>query len=312
MALGRVFTPNPTASLGLTHSSLKPALDVTIAAFQNPPILIRRKQAKHVQNNPAARLYDLTRRLRSTSRNEPPARLWAQAFDIPINSEMTGPPFFQVVQQILAFLELLNETEAGILELEFDDFYWEAFPPLRRVVQNSLSNLRTNQSNLTGPITDETLTLLRVIAAQWEKNRPDPEIDEEVLKEIWAEAHSLFEAVKRAEIDSQLKRLILSLTSEIEQAIQQYRIGGPEGLKRALALIVGQANLNIEIVDKAGTDQRGRVWWRRFYNVAVKLFEVVKFANNTRETIGAMSPLLRLFGAPDEIPPVDIGAPGKR
>lgn len=265
-----------------------------------------------MQNNPAARLYDLARRLRSTSRSGPPARLWAQAFDIPINVDMTGPSFFHVVQQILAFLELLNETEAGIHELEFDDFYWEAFPPLRRVVQTSLSNLRTNQSNLAGPITDETLTLLRVIAAQWEKNKPDPKIDEEVLKEIRVEAISLFEAVKRAEIDPQLKRLILSLTSEIEQAIQQYRIAGPEGLKRALALIVGQANLNIEIIEKAETEPRARGWWRRFYNVTVKLFEVVKFANNARETIGAVSPLLRLFGAPDEIPPVDIAGPGKR
>lgn len=265
-----------------------------------------------MQNNPAARLYDLARRLRSTSRNGPPARLWAQAFDIPINVEMTGPSFFHVVQQILAFLELLNETEAGIHELEFDDFYWEVFPPLRRVVQASLSNLRTNQSNLAGPITDETLTLLRVIAAQWEKNKPDPKIDEEVLKEIRVEAISLFEAVKRAEIDPELKRLILSLTSEIEQAIQQYRIGGPEGLKRALALIVGQANLNIDIVEKAETDQRASGWWKRFYNITLKLFAVVKFANNTRETISAVSPLLRLFGAPDEIPPVDIGGPGKR
>ena len=265
-----------------------------------------------MQNNPAARLYDLARRLRSTSRNGPPARLWAQAFDIPINIEMTGPSFFHVVQQILAFLELLNETEAGIHELEFDHFYWEAFPPLRRVVQVSLSNLRTNQRNLTGPITDETLTLLRVIAAQWEKNKPDPKIDEEVLKEIRAEAHSLFEAVKRAEIDPQLKRLILSLTSEIEQAIQQYRIGGPEGLKRALALIVGQANLNIEIVEKARTDQHARGWWIRFYKVAVKVFEVVRFANDSRKTLDAVSPFLGLLGGHDDIPPVDIGGYGKR
>ena len=266
-----------------------------------------------MQNNPAARLYDLARRLRSTSRNGPPARLWAQAFDIPLNIKMTGPSFFHVVQQILAFWDLLNETEAGLYELQFDDFYREAFPPLRRVVQTSLSNLRTNQSNLTGPITDETLTLLRVIAAQWEKNTPDPRIDEEVLKKTRTEAHTFFEAMKRAKIDPPLKRLILSLTSEIEQVIQQYRIGGPEGLQRTLPLIRRQANLNIETVAKAGADQRARGWWRRFYNVAVKLFEVVKVANDTRETIGAVSPLLRLFGAPGKIPPVDVGGgPGKR
>jgi hypothetical protein len=263
-----------------------------------------------VQNNPAARLYDLTRRLRTTSPNGPPARLWALALDIPLNHEMTGRPFIQVVQGILAFLDLLNETETGIRELEFDDFYYEAFPPLRQVAQVSLSNLRANQTNLTRPITDETLTLLRVIASDWGKKKPDPKISEEVLKEIQAEAHSLFEAVKRAEIDQDLKRLILSLTSEIEQSIQQYRIGGPEGLNRALALIIGQANLNIEIVDKAKADQRTKIWWTRFYKIAVKFFEIVKFANDTRKTIETISPFVRLVGsAPDEIPPVDLGGP---
>ena len=243
-----------------------------------------------MQNNPAARLYDLARRLRSTSRNGPPARLWAQAFDIPINIEMTGPSFFHVVQQIMAFLDLLNETEAAIHEFEFDDFYCEAFPPLRQVVQTSLSSLRTNQSDLVGPITDETLTLLRVIAAQWEKNQPDPKMDEDVLKKTRTQAHTFFEAMKHAKIDSQLKRLILSLTSEIEQSIQQYRIAGPEGLKRTLPLIRRQANLNIEMVEKAGTYERARGLWKR---VAVKFFAVVRFGNNTWKIVDAISPLVR-------------------
>ena len=264
-----------------------------------------------MQNNPAVRLYDLTRRLRSTSAKGSPARLWAQALSIPIDQEMLGLSLVPVVQGILAFLDLVNETETGVRELEFDDFYSEAFPPLRRVAQVSLSNLRTNQYNLTRPITDETLTLLRVIAAEWGKTKPDPKIDEEVLKEIQKEARDLFESVKRAEFDGDLKRLILSLTSEIEQAIQQYRIGGPESLKRALALIIGLANLNIEMVDQARADDRSKIWWTRFYKVALKFYEIVKFATDTRKTIEAISPFVRLLGGPpDEIPPVDQN-PGK-
>ena len=258
-------------------------------------------------------MHNLVRRLRSTSPNGPPARVWAQALDIPLNQEMNGPPFIQVVQGILAFLDLVNETEASLHELEFDDFYWEAFPPLRLVAQRSLSNLRANQSNLTRPITDETLTLLRVIASEWGKKKPDPKIDEEALKEIQAEAHNLFETVKRADIHWDLKRFMLSLTAAILQAIQQYRIGGPESLKRALALIIGQATLNIELVDKARTDEGTKTLWARFYKLAVKFFEVVKFASDTRRTIDAISPFIRLIsGAPAEIPPVDLDGPGKQ
>lgn len=222
--------------------------------------------------------------------------MWAQALDIPINQEMTGIVFKQVIQGILAFLDLVDETEAGLHELGFDDFYWEALPPLRLVAHRSFSNLRANQANLTRPITDETLTLLRVIASEWGKKKSDPKIDEETLQEIQAEAHVLFESVKRAEIDRDLKPFILSLTSAILQAIQQYRIGGPESLKRALALIIGQATLNVELVHNASASERTKSLWARFYKVVVKFFEIVKFASDTRKTIEAISPFVRLLG----------------
>ena len=197
-----------------------------------------------MENNPAVRLYDLTRRLRSTSGNGPPARLWAQALDIPVNRKMTGPLFVQVGKGILAFIDLLDETESGIKELGFDDFYSEAFPPLRLVAQVSLSNLRANQSNLTRPITDETIILLRVIAAEWGKKKPD-------------------------------------------------------------------SNIGPKVIDKARTEQRTKIWWGRFYKIANKLFEVVKVANDTRKTIDIIRPFVRLRGATDEIPPVDIDGPDK-
>jgi hypothetical protein len=188
-----------------------------------------------VQNSPAVRLYNITQRLRSTSGNGPPARLWAQALDIPVNRKMTGPLFVQVGKGIVAFLDLLDETENGIQERGFDDFYSEVFPPLRLVAQVSLSNLRANQSNLTRPITDETIILLRVIASEWGSKKPDP-----------------------------------------------------------------------NILDEARDNRRGKIWWDRFYKIGRKLFEVVKFANDTRKTIDSIRPLVRLRGATDEIPPVDM------
>jgi hypothetical protein len=134
-----------------------------------------------VENNPAVRLYNLTRRLRSTSGNGPPAKLWAQALDIPVNRKMTGPLFVQVGKGIIAYLALIDETESGMRALGFDDFYSEAFPPLRLVAQVSLSNLRGNQSNLTRSITDETIILLRVMAAEWGKKKVDPNTGKKVI-----------------------------------------------------------------------------------------------------------------------------------
>jgi len=238
--------------------------------------------------------------------------VWAQALDIPINQEMTGLLFKQVVQGILAFLDLVDETEAGLHELGFDDFYRKAFPPLRLVAHRSISNLRANQANLTRPITDETLTLLRVIASEWGKKKSDPKIDEETLQEIQAEAGGLFESIKRAEIDRDLKPFILSLTSAILQAIQQYRIGGPESLKRALALIIRQATLNVELVHKGTASEQTKSLWARFHKVPVKVLEIAKFASDTLKTIEAITPFVRLLGGrPGEISAVDLDGPGK-
>lgn len=164
-----------------------------------------------MHNNPAVRLYNVTQRLRSTSGNGPPARLWAQALDIPVNRKMTGPLFVQVSKGIIAFLDLLDETESGRQELGFDDLYSEAFPPLRLVAQVSLSNLRANQSNLTRPITDETIILLRVLALEWGKKKPDPNISQKAIAKartgqrtkirsdrFYKIANKLFEVVKVA------------------------------------------------------------------------------------------------------------------
>jgi len=133
------------------------------------------------------------------------------------------------------------------------------------------------------------------------------------LQEIQAEAHRLFESVKRAEIDRDLKPFILSLTSAILQAIQQYRIRGPESLQRALALIMGQVTLNVELVHQATASEQTKSLWARFYNLAVKFFEIVKFASDARKTIEAISPFVRLLsGGPGEISPLDLGGPGKQ
>ena len=144
------------------------------------------------------------------------------------------------------------------------------------------------------------------------KKKPDPKIDEESLKLIQAAAHKLFETVKRADTNWYLKQFTLSLTSAILQGIQQYRIGGPEGLKRTVSLIIGQAMLNIGMVGKARSAAHTKSLWSRFYKIAVKFYEVVKFASDTRKTITIISPFVRLLGGRhDEIPPVDLSGPDK-
>lgn len=65
-------------------------------------------------------------------------------------------------------------------------------------------------------------------------------------------------------------------------------------------------------IHKATVSEPTKSFWARFYKVAVKFFEIVKFASDTRKTIETISPFVRLLGgAPGEISPVDLGGPSK-
>jgi hypothetical protein len=257
-------------------------------------------------NNPAARLYEFTKKARSYG-DGPPASLWASVFSLPYSHDAVKPEEIRgLVEALVAFQTLIDETEFGAHALEFEDFYFEPFPALRQVILASLSNLRGNHTGLQGPVTLEHETLLRVVATQWQKTKPEPDVDQKLLGEIQAEVQQLFEEVSDAEIDGDLKTLILSLMAEIQQAIEQYRIGGPERLRRALAFIVGQAALNFDMVEEAKTDKQSKVWWNRAQALVIKVYSAIKFANDTRQTIERALPFLRLLGPGDDIPPQDL------
>lgn len=257
-------------------------------------------------SNPAERLYELVRKARRLG-DEPPARLWASVFEIELDREMQDDQkFFQIIDGLISLRELVDETEAGVRRLEFEEFYLAPFPVLRKVIFGSFSQLRGSQTGLTSGITEGHETLLRVIGSQWRKIEPEPVVDEKTLLEVRAEAHDLFESVKASDIDPGLKRLILSLAAEIEHSIQLYRIGGIEQLKEALALVQAKVKLNEETVEKAKTDEVTRGWLNRLYGVAVKLYGAIKFANDTRKTIENVTPFFGLIGSPGDIPKIDL------
>jgi hypothetical protein len=256
-------------------------------------------------NNPAARLHLLTKKARSHG-DKPPGRLWASVFELPYESDGVKPEEVRrVVESLMEFHALIVETETGVREMGFEDFYFAPFPALRSVVHGSLSNLRGNSAGLLSPVTLEHETLLLVMATEWNKKRLEPEIDHELLSEIQTEVQQLFNEISSADINSDLKQLILTLLAEIQQAIEQYRIGGAERLKRALAFIIGQASLNSDIVEHATVEKQSRAWWTRTQGLVVKLYSAVKFANDTRQTIERAVPFLRLLGSGSEIPPID-------
>lgn len=73
-------------------------------------------------------------------------------------------------------------------------------------------------------------------------------INEGQLKEICADADQLFDQIQENDIDGSLKVILLELTEAIRRAINEYKIGGAEGIKKTVAEAVGRLFVDKDIL----------------------------------------------------------------
>ncbi|SRR5258705_10178368 len=257
-----------------------------------------------MSTNPAARLHNLVV-LAKQSPEGSPYRIWAGPFELP-PEDINPDNILQITEQLIQLDKLIDEVESGFRLLDLEPQYFEPFRPLHKTVFESLHGLSRNVSGLMSVVTERHLTVLELGAIRWDRKNPESTIDQEQLKEILKQARELFEAVKAADLNEDVRRLVLSLLMAIEQAIQQSRVRGPERLKEGLSLIIGQFNWNADVVTSAAKDATSSDWLRRVYGLGAKLWAVVTFAEKTQKTLEAAAPVVRLLLNDPTIPPIDL------
>ena len=86
-----------------------------------------------------------------------------------------------------------------------DSIYFEAFGPIRKVIDISLRSLVPTRNGLFSTVGDRQLTLLELAARDWSRHRPEPQVDETQLEDILKRTRELARQVRKSkDIDENL------------------------------------------------------------------------------------------------------------
>ena len=188
-------------------------------------------------DNPARRLLEVLNLARA-KQDMPILQLWAQIFEFP-------PEDIASCYRALGHLNgLLDSVEARIRQLpELDhDLYLRDIPTLRGII--CVPHLKQNWHAVKNPLDHGVLTGLEFCASELSKQHKEDAVPREELDKIRKEFTGIFRSVSKAAISPELKLILFDLLTAAILAIEQYKILGNDGLKKAVAYALGVLTLH--------------------------------------------------------------------
>lgn len=170
---------------------------------------------------------------------------WCKVFELSPNDTP------DVFKRLAFLIELAEKVEALILKRAdlTHDLFLSGIPSIKAGL--SQANLHNPWGSLRESFTDSGLVQLSFCADAIGKFCPEPEIPEDVLKEIGADLNALFDKVCSSSMNSEVKELFLDLLERMRRAIAEYRMRGATSLRDALEISVGRM-----VLRKARTGER--------------------------------------------------------
>lgn len=240
-------------------------------------------------DNPAQRLLDILNRARS-AKNAPISQMWAAVFDIP---EMDAPTCYRVLGHLNS---LVDSIEARIRQLPNlnHTLYLRDLPTIRSVI--CVQHIQQHWHEVKGPLDHGVLTGLEFCAHELSKLHSEDPISEEDLKAIREEFSALFQSVSTAEISPDLKLILFEILTSAIVAIDQYKILGNDGLKKAVAYTIGMLTLHKN--EFLGAKNEGLV--KKAFTAIKRLCDVITVAYRVKQLGSAIPDFLHLQ-SPDNL-----------
>lgn len=232
-------------------------------------------------NNPAQRLLTILEAVKERS-DTSFSQVWAKYFGHPESDRVS------LFRNLLEMINLVDSLERRIrlcpsVNL---DLYLEQLPTLRSLI--CPNNLNVRWSDVSSPLHSGLLTYLRFCSDLLSSSLQEKEIDVEALNQIKVELMEALSSVLQSEMDPDLKFVLYELIMSAVKAIENYRIAGNEGLKKAIALAVGQLSIHktrlnespdVDVLKKAMSSIQ-------------KLIEIVALATGLKKLYGSFELLL--------------------
>lgn len=123
------------------------------------------------------------------------------------------------------------------------------------------------------------------------RRRPEPALDDEVLKDLLKQFDDLFEQVTHAELDGDVREFLLTHIERMRHALQTYRISGVRPVIQALEATVGSAVLQPELTERVKATDEGERFWKGMGRAFAAL-QAIRTAYELVESVARHLPML--------------------
>jgi hypothetical protein len=234
------------------------------------------------ENNSAARLYKILLELKSMPRDLTMAKAWATIFQV--NPEDGALLYSNLVR----LNDTLTEIERDIRLQDVDpDIYLQHFPKIRALL--TYPNLQAGINQHTALLGEEVLTTLQFCSEKLSKTAPEGSILPEDLSSILNEINGLNEQIESSDLNKQLKAILLDLVESMRQAIAEFRIRGPKGLRQELFYILERLQRALPLLQA----DKDTVAVRTLWDVLAKFDTITSLAVNAPTIIAGFQKVLQ-------------------
>jgi hypothetical protein len=245
-------------------------------------------------DNPAARLYAVLSQVQGSPPSWGVRQVWAKV----LNTEPDNLP--AIYRLIAAMNELIDDTEYRLSNRlgSNADIYLGELPNIRKGIL--LSNL-DSQWEVTRPfLTPRAMLGLQFCSHELAKDHQEKDIEPDQLAQLLAEAESLSKEVLTADIDETLRAVLIDQVEAFRTSILEYKLRGLVGMRRALAIYVGEVVMNHGLHEKQ--KGRGAELVSKLRDFAGKFAGVVAIAANVATIAGETADWLKYLPMPDGSP----------
>jgi hypothetical protein len=185
-------------------------------------------------NNPAARLFNLIEQL-SAQPDQPALLMWGAVLVVGQSDTL------ELLVRVGRVMQLPKLTRDALSEIEpkLAPIYFEWVPQIETAFKSH--RLAGAVREFVGPIDKEARRTLRFCADTLSKSLPEKVLPSDDLTRLKREAQELATALRKAEIDPDLKRYAWQHLTEIIRALDDYPFLGIGPLEKAAEQAVGSA-----------------------------------------------------------------------
>lgn len=243
-------------------------------------------KTQEVATTSVGRLVTIAERLRKTS---PDKRLSAALSDAFLIQDGKAPELLK------ALAEFIDEIEKAKQELRYittfsEDIYEEHFTKLETFVGQI--SFEKKWANISSTFPATSIDALKIFEDIVKQKNSSTTIQESEIKEIKSFIDKAHKKIIDADLQEELKHILLDNLEGVLKAITNYQISGLSGIEREYERSAGALLLRKPLVDKELERPNSKKELEPFWRSLEKVHNLIQTANSTRELFAPMTALL--------------------